>query len=51
MTREEAIYIQQIELIADLQKENEKLKRENESLKRQQDGTKTKGTGAKKQFN
>ncbi|WP_270633492.1 hypothetical protein [Parabacteroides goldsteinii] len=51
MTREEAIHIQQIELIADLQKENERLKQENESLKKQQNGTKAKQPGAKKQVN
>lgn len=51
MTREEAIYIQQGELIAELKKENERLKLENEYLKHQQNGTKAKQLGAKKQIN
>lgn len=51
MTREEAIHIQQSELIVELQKENKRLKQENESLKKQQNGTKAKQPGAKKQVN
>lgn len=51
MTREEAAFIQQSEIIAWLQEENESLKKENESLKQLLHGTKTKGTGVKKQVN